>query len=96
MDLTPIEDLITEDFGAIGTPGQGVAKAIGIFPEGPVGGVFVHVGPMEASAAVGRIAEVIDGQAFLPEALHDIFIVWVSPAGGDVDHSNVFAGLLRR
>ena len=41
---------------------------------------------MEAGSAVGRVAEVIDLVAFFAEALDDIFVVGVSPAGGDVDH----------
>lgn len=49
-------------------------------------GVFVHVGPVESIAVVGRVVEVIDGEAFLAEAFDHILIVGVSPAGGDIDH----------
>ena len=48
-------------------------------------GVFVDVGPVETGSAVGRIAEVIDFMPGGPEGLDHFWIVFVPPAGGDVD-----------
>lgn len=58
-----------------------------ILLERPILGVFVHVSPMEALATVRWIAEVVYRKAFFLEALYHILVVWVSPAGGNVDHS---------
>ena len=67
--------------------GEGVGQAIGILLERPVGGVFVYVGPVEAGAAVGRVAEVVDIVAFLAEALDHFGVIGISPAGCDVNHN---------
>lgn len=67
------------------TFGQWMVQSVGVLLEGPIRGVFVDVSPMEADAAVRRIPEIIDSQAFFLEAFDNSFVVWVSPAGGDVD-----------
>jgi len=65
--------------------GLGVAEAFAVLVEGPVGGGGVDVGPVEAGAAVGRVAEVVDFVARLAQAPYDFGVVLVSPAGCDVD-----------
>lgn len=60
-----------------------------ILLERPIRGVFVHVSPMEATAAVGRIAEVIDIVPFGLEAFYHLRIVLISPTGGDINHSHL-------
>ena len=64
--------------------GFGVVEAFAVFVEGPVGRVFVDVGPVEAGAAVGRVTEVVDFVSRGAEALHYLCVVFVPPAGGDV------------
>ncbi len=65
--------------------GFGVVEAFGVLGEGPVRGGRVDVGPVEAGAAVGRVAEVVDFVARLAQAPYDFGVVLVSPAGGYVD-----------
>ena len=69
---------------------QRMVQSLGVLVKGPIMGVLVHVRPMETGAAVGRVTEVINIQAFLTKAFHDIFVIWISPAGGNVDHRYVF------
>ena len=73
--------------------GEGVVEAFGVLGEGPFGGVRVDVGPVEAGAAVGRVAEVVDFVARLAQAPYDFGEVLVSPAGGDVDFCHIGVGL---
>ena len=65
--------------------GEGVVETFGVLGVGPVRGVGVDVGPVEARAAVGRIAEVVDLMSCFPQAGHHFGEVFVPPAGGDVD-----------
>ena len=73
--------------------GLGVVEAFAVFFEGPGWGVLVDVGPVEAGAAVGRVAEVVDFVARLAQAPYDFGEVLVSPAGGYVDLCHVWVGL---
>jgi hypothetical protein len=41
---------------------------------------------MESGTTVGRIPEVIDGEAFLTEAFNYFWVVWISPTGCYVNH----------
>lgn len=65
--------------------GLRVMQTLGVLLEGPVRGVFVHVGPTESFSAVRRVAEVIDFVAGGAQALDDLGVVLVPPAGGDVN-----------
>ncbi len=73
--------------------GERVVEAFGVLGEGPVRGGRVDVGPVEAGAAVGRVAEVVYFVARLAQAPYDFGEVLVSPAGGDVDLCHVWVGL---
>ena len=66
--------------------GKWMVQSFGVLFKRPIRGVFVHVSPMEPIAAMRWITEVIYGETFGLEAFDYILIIWVSPAGGDVDH----------
>ena len=66
--------------------GKRMAQSLLVLLKGPIRGVFVHVSPMEAGAAVRRIPKVVNGEAFLAKAFNHFGVVFVSPAGGNVDH----------
>ena len=68
-----------------------MVQTLGVLLEGSVRGVLVNVGPAEAVASVGRVAEVIDLVAGGPEGLNDIGVVLVPPTGG-----NVYLGYIER
>ena len=65
--------------------GKRMAETFGVPVEGPIRGVFIDVGPVEAGAAVGRVTEVVDFVAGGPEAGDHFGEIGVPPTGGDVD-----------
>jgi hypothetical protein len=62
-----------------------MTQSVGILAKGPVRGVFIDVGPSETAATVGRVPEIVDLVARFTEAGHDFGVVWIPPAGGDID-----------
>ena len=64
-------------------------QSLSILLKRPIRGVFIHVSPMEACAAVRRIPEVIDIVSFGFEALNHLGIVRIPPAGGDIDAGHI-------
>ena len=65
--------------------GDGVGQVLDVLGRLPVLPVFIYVGPVEAAGVVFGIAEVIDLVAGFPQRGHHFGLVWVPPAGGDVD-----------
>ena len=62
-----------------------MVQSLLVLVEAPIWGVLVDVGPVETVAAVGRVAEVVDFVPGLTEARYHLGIIFVPPAGGDVD-----------
>ena len=65
-----------------------VVKTFGILLEGPVRSVFVDIGPAESISTVRWSAEVVDFVAGGAQALDDLGVLLISPAGGDVNLSH--------
>ena len=66
-----------------------MVQSFGVLLEGSIRGIYIHISPVEPGAAVRRIPEVIDIVTFGLEAIYHLGIVWIPPAGGDIDAGHI-------
>ena len=65
--------------------GNGVGEVADVFGWLPVLPVLVHIGPMETAGVVFGVTEVVDLVACFSQRGHHFGLVFVPPAGGDVN-----------
>ena len=63
-------------------------------PTTPLKSLYTDIGPVEAAGVVLGITEVIDFVTGFSQRGHHFGLVWVPPAGGDVDFGHGIDGLL--